>query len=117
MTQSIWNSTSTISWPNTIVTVRDLNSNLLTICGAFIYEFLDSGSISLVASSEFNFNTAARWFSMYTNLPAKVGDWFYKIKVTLSTYLTATAGIKDFKVRFQNLCEPPTSIVPSILAT
>ena len=54
---------------------------------------------------------------MQTNLPAKVGDWFLKLKVSLLNWPTAPAGIKDFKVQYINVCEPPTSITPSSVST
>ena len=54
---------------------------------------------------------------MQTNLPAKVGDLFLKFKVSLLNWPTAPAGIKDFKVEYKNVCEPPTSITPSSVST
>ena len=83
-TQAIWQTVVTkINWTDVIVTVRDLNSNIITTCGALVYDFLDLGSISLIATSEFNFSLTNKWFSMNTILPAKAGDWLYKLKVTL----------------------------------
>ena len=118
MTQVIWQTAlETKTWTDPIVTVKDKNGTIITTCGTYVYDFLDSGSTSLVASSEFNFDLATKNFSMQTNLPAKVGDWFLKLKVSLLNWPTAPAGIKDFKVQYINVCEPPTSITPSSVST
>ena len=40
-----------------------------------------------------------------------------KLKVTLLSWATVPAAIKDFKVQFINSCEPPTSITPPNVTT
>ena len=119
MVKSIWDtSISKVYWSDPIVTTKDLNNILLTTCGTIVYEFLDSGSNSLSATSEFNFSLTSRWFMMNTNLTSKFGYWSYKIKASLQSYPNSTAGINNFKVQFINSCEPPTSItLPSAVTT
>ena len=116
MIQSIWQPSTSLTWTDSIVTVKDVLGNLMS-CGSLVYVFLDSSSTLFASTSEISYNLSTKTFSMQTNLPAKVGDWFLKLKVSLLNWPTAPAGIKDFKVQYINVCEPPTSITPSSVST
>ena len=61
MSKSIWDPyVNKYDWTDSIVTMKDLRSNFISTCGTIVYEFLDSGSNSLAASSEFNFSLTSR---------------------------------------------------------
>ena len=71
ITQSIWQPTSTLTWTDAIVSVKDTSGNVIS-CGALLYEFLNSASTSFASTSEISYDITAKTFSMQTNLPAKV---------------------------------------------
>ena len=116
MTQSIWQPTTTLTWTDAIVSVKNLGGNVIS-CGPLVYEFLNSASTSFASTSEISYDLTAKTFSMQTNLPASVTSTFLKLKVSLSSYTAIPAAIKAFKVQFINSCEPPTSTTPSSIST
>ncbi len=106
MIQSIWAPVITKSWSDSIVSVKDLGGIGIS-CGTIVYEFSNSDSTPVSSTRGITFNLSAKTFSMKTDLPANIGSLPLKIKVSLSSYPTATVGIKDFKVNFITSCEPP----------
>ena len=117
MTQSIWQSRTTLTWTNSIVAVKNVNGNVMNYCGSLFYEFLNSGSTSFPSTSEITYDLSTKTFSMQTDQPALVASTFLKLKVSLLSYSVVTPAIKDFKVQFINSCEPPTLITPSSVLT
>ena len=117
MTQSIWQSRTTLTWTNSIVAVKNVNGNVMNYCGSLFYEFLNSDSTILASTSEISYVVTTKTFSMQTNLPALVASTSLKLKVSLLSWATVPAAIKDFKVQFINSCEPPASTTPPTVLT
>ena len=106
ITQSIWQPRTTLTWTDTIITVKDVLNNIIN-CGTLSYEFLEPTSSTYVSTSEITYDIAGKTLSMQTDLLAKVGSYPKKIKVSLTSW-PAVQKIKDFKVEFINTCAIPT---------
>ena len=117
ITQSIWQPTTTLTWMDAIVAVKNVNGGLINYCGTIKYEFLNSDSTPFASTSEISYVVSTKTFSMQTNLPASVASKFLKLKVSLLSWVTVPEAIKDFKVQFVNSCEPPTSNTPPSVST
>ena len=85
-------------------------------CGTLVYEFLNSDSTPFASTSEISYYLTAKTFSMQTNSPASVASTSLKLKVSLLSWASVPAAVKDFKVQFINSCEPPTSTTPPIVS-
>ena len=108
MTQSIWQSKTILTWTDSIVAVKDVLGNVMNNCGSLVYEFLNSNSNSFFdLTGEISYVVSTKSFLMQTNLPASVASTSLKLKVSLLSWETVPAAIKNFKVQFINSCEPP----------
>ena len=79
MIQSIWQSSTSLTWTDSIVVVKDVLGNLMS-CGSLVYEFLDSSSTPFASTSEISYNVSTKTFSMQTNLPASAASTSLKIQ-------------------------------------
>ena len=68
MTQSIWQPTTTLTWTDAIVSVKDSSGNII-YCGTLAYEFLNSDSTPFASITPISYDMAAKTFSMQTNDP------------------------------------------------
>ena len=116
MTQSIWQLTTTLTWTDAIVSVKDASGNIID-CGTLAYEFLNSDSTPFASTTPIFYDMTVKTLSMQTNDPAQVSSYSKKLKVSLPNWTTASAAIKAFKVSFINSCEPPISVVTSSVST
>ena len=85
MIQSIWQSSTSLTWTDSIVVVKDVLGKLMS-CGSLVYEFLDSSSTPFASTSEISYNVSTKTFSMQTNLPASAASTSLKLKVTLLSW-------------------------------
>ena len=82
------------------ILVKDLSGNVID-CGTLVHKFLNSDYTTLVSAVPFTYNVASKTksFSMSkVTTVASVGSYFFKLKVSLQSWLNTPAAIKDFKV-------------------
>ena len=63
MTQSIWQPTATLTWTDTMVSVKDPSGNIIN-CGPLAYEFLNSDSTSFASTTTISYDLTNKTFSM-----------------------------------------------------
>ena len=63
MTQSIWQPTATLTWTDTMVSVKDTSGNIIN-CGPLAYEFLNSDSTSFASTTTISYDLTNKTFSM-----------------------------------------------------
>ena len=82
ITQYIWQTRTTLTWTDGIVSVKDLGGNVIP-CGPLVFAFLNSTSNSFASTSEISYDLTAKTFSMQTDSQAQVASTSLKFKVSL----------------------------------